>query len=100
MVASKARQDVSIKDTKNVEIGQVGRFCYLGSILSEQGGCREEIDARISSAWRKWRDVSGVVCDIKMPLKLKIKIYTAVIRPVLLYGSETAALKRQKEPLK
>ena len=36
----------------------------------------------------KWREVVGVVCDRKIPPKLKGLIYKSIIRPVLLYGSE------------
>ena len=32
--------------------------------------------------------ISSVIYDKKMTLKLRAKIYTAVVRPVLLYGAE------------
>ena len=32
-----------------------------------------------------------------MPVKTKAKIYNSVIRPVLLYGTESAALRREEE---
>ena len=53
--------------------------------------------ARVQRAWNKWREVSGIVCDKRMPLKLKTKVYTAVIQPVLLYGLEVIPLKRTEE---
>ena len=40
----------------------------------------------IRAAWGKWKELAGIVCDKKMPNKLKIKIYSMVIRPVLIYG--------------
>ena len=73
------------------------KFKYLESTLSQGGGCEAEVESRIKAAWGKWREVSGVVCDRKMPIKLKIKIYNSVIRPVLMYGSETWALRRKEE---
>ncbi|GKG40073.1 hypothetical protein Tco_0466850 [Tanacetum coccineum] len=36
----------------------------------------------------KWRAATGVLCDRKVPLKLKGKFYRVAIRPALLYGSE------------
>ncbi|CAG9568035.1 unnamed protein product [Danaus chrysippus] len=64
------------------------KFRYLGSILHESGGIDHDVQARISAAWAKWREVTGVVCDRRIPPKLKGLIYKSIIRPVLLYGSE------------
>ncbi len=36
----------------------------------------------------KWRSISGVVCDKKISLRLKSKMYKTFVRPALLYGSE------------
>ncbi|XP_055821984.1 uncharacterized protein LOC129890457 [Solanum dulcamara] len=38
--------------------------------------------------WMKWRLASGVLCDNKVPLKLKGKFYKVVVRPILLYRAE------------
>ena len=39
-----------------------------------------------------------MLCAIKrMPFKTKAKIYKSVIRPVLLYGTESAAPRREEE---
>ncbi|VDO68885.1 unnamed protein product [Heligmosomoides polygyrus] len=39
-------------------------------------------------AWSKWRSLTGVLCDRKIPERLKSKIYRAVVRPVAMYGAE------------
>ena len=98
MVSSKEGGDrIAIQDIRGSDIKQVEKFKYLGSTLSQEGGCEAEVESRIKAAWGKWREVSGVVCDKKMPVKLKVKIYITVIRPVLIYGSEAWALRRKEE---
>ena len=60
----------------------MNKFKYLGVTISEEGGSEEAVRARVSAAWGKWRDISGVISDNNMPRKLKIKLYMTVIRPV------------------
>ncbi|KAK8956527.1 hypothetical protein KSP39_PZI001305 [Platanthera zijinensis] len=47
---------------------------------------------RIQAGWLKWRGASGILCDRKVPLKLKGKFYRTAIRPAMLYGSECWAV--------
>lgn len=44
--------------------------------------------------WMKWRKASGVICDIKVPLKLKEIFYGTTIRPTILYETECWAVKQ------
>ena len=55
--------------------------------------------ARVSAAWTKWRELSGVFFDKKMPRKLKIKLYMTVIRPVMLYGAECWTVTGKEEQI-
>ncbi|VDP02237.1 unnamed protein product [Heligmosomoides polygyrus] len=47
-----------------------------------------EVNSRVGAAWSKWRSLTGVLCDRKIPEHLKSKIYRAVVRPVAMYGAE------------
>ncbi|GJZ32302.1 hypothetical protein Tco_0577738 [Tanacetum coccineum] len=40
------------------------------------------------TGWVRWRAASGVLCDRRIPLKLKGKFYRVAIKPTMLYGSE------------
>ncbi|KAJ8710818.1 hypothetical protein PYW08_009333 [Mythimna loreyi] len=74
---------------------------YLGSVLHESGDVDCDVESRISAAWAKWREVAGVICDPKMPVRLKGQVYKTIIRPVLLYGSEAwPVLERHKQSLR
>ena len=71
----------------------VGEFCYLGDMLSQEGGCKHAILKRIQTGWLKFRELSGLFIGKGMSVKSKGIIYTTCIRPVMLYGSETWATK-------
>jgi hypothetical protein len=59
-------------------------FRYLGSMLQKDGDIDEDLSHRIKSGWLKWRQVSDVLCDPWVPLKLKGKFYRTVIRLTML----------------
>ena len=68
----------------------MGKFCYLGDMVSCYGGASEAVSARIGSAWNKSRELSGVlVWRQGLSLKQRGKVYQCFFRPVLLYCSET-----------
>jgi hypothetical protein len=63
-------------------------FHYLRSMLQKYGDIDEELSHRIKAGWLKWRQASGVLCDTRVSLNLKVKFYRTVIRPAMLYGAE------------
>ena len=64
------REELHITSGDGGELKQVTSFKYLGSVMSEEGGCDLEVRQRIKAAWAKWREVSGVILDCKVPMKL------------------------------
>ena len=80
-----------------VELPTVTSFKYLGSMFMSQGGSQADVTDRIRIGWMKWKEVSGVMCDRKMPVKLKDKVYKTIIRPAMTYGSECWAVKKKDE---
>ena len=79
----------SYKETEMVNMPTVQYFKYLGTTIYRRGGASKDVESRVAKAWSKWRELSGVICDKKVPTKLKILIYQTVIRPMLLCGCET-----------
>ena len=56
--------EANIKDSQGTSLRQVNKFKYLGVTISD-GGSEEAVRARVSAAWGKWRDLSGVISDKK-----------------------------------
>ena len=50
-----------IEDSQCTSLRHVNKFKYLGVTISEEGESQEAVRARVSAAWGKWRDLSGVI---------------------------------------
>jgi hypothetical protein len=46
-------------------------FRYLGSMLQKEGDIDEDVSHRIKAGWLKWWQAAGVLCDPRVPHKLK-----------------------------
>ena len=77
-------------------VPQKDTFRYLGSMLQKDGNIDEDVRHRISASWLKWRQASGILCDRRVPQKLKGKFYRTSIRSAMLYGAECWPTKRRQ----
>ena len=75
-------------------IKSVDGFKYLGSTIIVDGSEEREVTRIIQAGWKNWREVSGVLCDTRMPVKLKGKVYKTVVRPAMMYGMEATPIKK------
>ncbi|KAG5585655.1 hypothetical protein H5410_046089 [Solanum commersonii] len=50
-------------------------FKYLGSVIQESGDIDDDVTHRIGVTWMKWRLASSVLCDKKIPSRLKERGY-------------------------
>src|ERR1051325_1310566 len=93
IVSRKGEGTVSITvDGKRVE--QVKRFRYLGSLISEDGRCIEEVKQRIGmakDAFNKRREL----LTKSMSKVLKKRMIKTLVWPVALYGSETWTMTKE-----
>ena len=48
---------------------------------------------RIMNGWRK---VWGVICDRRLPARVKGKVYSSVVIPAMVYGLETVAVTKKQ----
>ena len=50
----------------------------MGSPLAEDGELDAEVTHRVQSGWNNWKRLSGVLCDRKMNVKIKGKVYRTI----------------------
>ena len=72
-----------MEDTK---VPRVKEFKYLGSTVQESGGCDREAKKRVYAGWNGWRRVSGVICNKRLPARVKGKVLAR--QPAMVYGLE------------
>ena len=72
-------------------------FKYLGSTIQDDGGSDKEVERRIQAGWSSWHKVTGVLCDKRVPEKIKGRMYTTMVRPAMLYGMETVPVTKAQE---
>ena len=69
----------------------------LGSTVQSNGGCGREVKKRVQAGWNGWRRMSGVICNRRVPPRVKGKVYKVAVRSTMLYGLETVALTKRQE---
>ena len=84
---------VKMEDTK---VPRVKEFKYLGSTVQESGCCEREVKKKVQAGWNGWRRVSGVICDKRLPARVKGKMYSSVVRPAMVYGLETVPVTKKQ----
>ncbi|KAK2920711.1 hypothetical protein Q8A73_000196 [Channa argus] len=83
--------------SQGAEVKKVQDFKYLGSTVQSNGECGKEVKRRVQAGWNGWRKVSGVLCDKRASARMKGKMFKTVVRPEMLFGLETVALKKRQE---
>ena len=77
-------QDVTMQISGR-DLKRATSFKYLGSVTQSSSEMEKEINHRIQSGWNNCRKITGVVCDKRVPIRLKGGIHKAVDRPALMY---------------
>ena len=83
----------------NDKIDQVDSFPYLGSILSKDCVCSDDVKCRIAKAQGVFSQLIKVWKNRKISLQTKIRILEATEMTVVKYGSEAWALRKADEIL-
>ena len=77
-------------ETKSLKLSQ---FCYLGHMLSAEGGSELAAITRCKCAWDKFRQLLPLLTNHHLPLLTRGKVYSSCVRSVMLHAAETWAMK-------
>ena len=77
----------------NEKLEVVPEFCYLGDMLSAEGGCELAPITRCKCAWGKFRQLLPLLINRQVPLLTRGKVYSSCVRSVMLHAAETWAMK-------
>ena len=81
-------REVSEVEVGNETLEVVPEFCYLGDMLSAEGGCEL---AAITCC--KFRQLLPLLTNRHLPLLTRGKVYSSCVRSVMLHAAETWAMK-------
>ena len=71
------------------DIKRSSDFCYLGSIVAENGGTSREVNARTQKARGSFSKLRRVWLSKSIRKDTKIRIFNVCVKSLLLYGCET-----------
>jgi hypothetical protein len=74
-------------NNKNIEV--VDHFNLLGSILEEEGSCKQEIVRRLALGRTAMCGLAKIWKDRDFPTSTKVRLVKALVFPVATYGAET-----------
>ena len=71
----------------------VNTFKHIGLTLAEGRDLDAEMTHRTQSGCKNWKRVSGILCDRRIIVRIKGKVYKAVVIEAMAYGAEKAQEK-------
>lgn len=94
-------QYLTIKTAKGrtYKFEEVERFEYLGTVFTRKPGSKEEIQKRIMAGNRCVYALNKILKSKSVSRGAKIRIYKSVIRPVVLYASETWTMNKSEQEM-
>lgn len=69
----------------------------IGSTIVADENVEVEVTRRVQAAWKNWSDMPGAFCDKRILMKLKVKVYKAVVKPAMMYCLGTVPMKKRNE---
>lgn len=88
-------------DQRNIQIEEnvienVSEFNYLGSVISNKGGCKNDIKRRIGRAQYTFNSMIKIWLTKELSLKTKIRLFNSNVKSILLYGCESWSMNKKE----
>ena len=99
VISRKKSEDIPrvVLRSENEIIKQVKTFKYLGSSISENGRCEEEIGKRIAIAKQTFGRMKNLLTNRKLSIGTRKQAIKTYIWSILLYGAESWTISRKME---
>ena len=96
---SRERKEGTSSTHPSKDLETVDSFKYLGSKVTTDGKCSEEVRSRLPMASSSLMNLSSIWRNSSISIKTKFRLLTTITRAVALYGCETwttdAALQKR-----
>ena len=74
---------------------QVHTFNYLGSLITSNGRCINEINRRMAQAKASFQNMKSILTNKRRSLGVRKRVQQCYIEPILLYGCEAWSMTKQ-----
>ena len=74
---------------------QVHKFNYLGSLITSDGRCINEIKRRMAQAKAYFQNMKSILTNTRLSLGVRKRVLHCYIEPILLYGCESWSMTKQ-----
>ena len=99
MRIGRGEEEIEVKITINgEEVEQVKSFCYLGSVITTDARCHEDIKRRIALGKEAFTK-RGELMRGGLSKNLKKRLVKTLVWSVVLYGSETWTIRKEDKLL-
>ena len=96
MAIGKQHRELEVK-LEDRALEQVTEFVYLGGMMTEDGSCTKDIKRRIGLSCAMYGRLSKMWKSRNLSVHTKMKLYGALVVPVLRYGAECWCLRKEDE---
>lgn len=91
---STAPQTIQLGETS---FNMIDNFVYLGSLVNSMNIIGEEVRRRVTIGNRCYFSLKKLFLSTTLSRKLKCTLYSTLVRPVVMYGSETWVMTQKDE---